>query len=122
MKREKMITGLAIALFSLVFGGAFFVHGYEGKIPELGFATERNIAPSSHQLDPNANWLAIEKLSNEDSLEDLENAYYYKMNEDKYIHINDGQSEVALPSKSRTDGPCAQVKCAQVKHNHSCNC
>ena len=48
-----------------------------------GFATGRNIVPFSHQLGPNANWLDIEELSNEDSLEDLENAYYYKMNEDE---------------------------------------
>ena len=78
-----MITGFAVAPLSLLFAGAFFVHGYEGKVPELGFSPVRNISPFSHQLGPNANWLAIEELSNEDSLEDLENAYYYKMNEDE---------------------------------------
>ena len=78
-----MITGFAGALLSLVFAGAFIMHGYEGKVPELGFTTVRNIVPFSHQLGPNANWLAIEELSNEDSLEYLENAYYYKMNEDE---------------------------------------
>ena len=78
-----MITGFAVAPLSLFFAGAFFVHGYEGKVPDLGFAPVRNIIPFSHQLGPNANWQAIEELSNEDSLEDLENAYYYKMNEDE---------------------------------------
>jgi hypothetical protein len=117
MKREKMITGLTVALFSLAFVGAFFVQGDEEKAPELGYAIERNIISSSRQLDPNANWLAIEELSNEDSLEDLENAYYYQMIEDEYIHINDCQMEVAPLAKSRTGEPFAQAK-----HNQSCDC
>ena len=117
MKREKMISGLAVALFSLVFVGAFFVQGDEEKAPELRYAIEKNIVSSSHQLDPNASWLAMEELSNEVSLEDMENAYYYEMIEDKYSDIKDGQIEVAPPSMPITGGPCSQTK-----HNHSCDC
>lgn len=117
MKREKMITGLAVALFSLFFVGVFFVQGYEEKAPELGYAIERNIVSASRQLDPNANGESVAALASEDSLEDLENAYYYQMIEDDYIHINDGQKEVASPAKSRTGGLCAQAK-----HNQSCDC
>ena len=117
MKREKMITGLSVALFSLVFVGAFFVQGDEEKAAELGYAIERNIISSSHQLDPNANGGSVAALTSEDRLEDLENAYYYQMVENDYIHINDGQMEVASPAKSRTGGLCAQDK-----HNQSLGC
>ena len=117
MKREKMITGLSVALFSLVFVGAFFVQGDEEKAAELGYAIERNIISSSHQLDPNANGGSVAALTSEDRLEDLENAYYYQMIEDEYIHINDCQMEVAPLAKSRTCEPFAQAK-----HNQSCDC
>ena len=117
MKREKMSTGLSVALFFLVFVGAFFVQGYEEKAPELGYAIERNIISSSHQLDLNANGEAVAALTSEDSLEDLENAYYYQMIEDEYVHINDCQMEVAPLAKSRTCEPFAQAK-----HNQSCDC
>ena len=117
MKREKMITGLTVALFSLAFVGAFFVQGDEEKAPELGYAIERNIISSSRQLDPNANGESVAALTSENSLEDLENAYYYQMIEDEYIHINDCQMEVAPLAKSRTGEPFAQAK-----HNQSCDC
>jgi len=117
MKREKMISGLAVALFSLVFVGAFFVQGDEEKTPELRYAIEKNIVSSSHQLDPNASWLAMEELSNEVSLEEMENAYYYEMIEDKYSDINDDQIEVTPPTKSSTGRLCSQAK-----QYHSCDC
>ena len=117
MKRVKLITGLAVALFSLVIVGAFFVQGDEEKAPEFRYAIEKKIVSSSHQLDPNGSGLTMEELSNEVSLEDMENAYYYEMIEDKYSDINDDQIKVAPPSTSSTGGPCSQTK-----HNHSCSC
>ena len=115
MKRKKMITSLKVALFSLVLVGAFFVQEDESKALEIGPSFERKVTSSSCQLDSNGKWIAMEVGSNEVSLEDLENAYYYKMNEDKYI---DGQIEAANSSKTRSCGePCTQINNCQ-----SCDC
>lgn len=112
-----MITSLAVAIFSLVFVGAFFVQAYAGKVSELGSAIKRNVVPSSLQLNPKANCKAVEELSDEDSLEDLENAYYYKMTEGKDVHINDGQIEDANPSKVYSCETCVQINNCQF-----CDC
>lgn len=97
MKSKKMITGLAAALFCLVLVGVSFAQEYEGDGPEFGFTVERNIVSTSPRLDPDANWRALAALPYEGS---LENTVDYQLNPDKYIHIKDGQIEVATPQKA----------------------
>ena len=86
MKSKKVIIGMAVTLFCLVLVGAFLAQGYETEGSELRCAVVRNVVPYSFQLVPNANNEAMATLTSEDSLEDLENAYYYQMIEDKYKH------------------------------------
>jgi len=111
MKIKKMIAGMAAILFCLVFVVALAAQEYEREVS--GFTVERTVAPSSNQfnLDANRGWTGI--MTTEDSLEDLENAYYYQMIEDQYININDGRMEVSAPLKD------------QLKRNNnhpSCKC
>lgn len=115
MKRKKMITSLTVALFSVVLVGAFFVPGVEREALELESASERNVVSSSCQLNSKGNWVAMQNLSNEISLEDLENAYYYQMIEDMSIV---GQAEAENSTKARScDEPCVQINSCQ-----SCDC
>lgn len=86
MKSKKMIIGMTATLFCLVFLGAFLAQGYETERSGFRCAVERNVAPYSFRLAPNANKESMDTLSSETSLEDLENAYYYQMIEDKYKH------------------------------------
>lgn len=102
---------MTTTLFCLVFVGALSAQEYEREVP--GFVVERTVVPSSNQfnLDTNRGWTGI--MTTEDSLEDLENAYYYQMIEDQYLNIDDGQLEVSAPLKD------------QLKRNNnhpSCKC
>jgi hypothetical protein len=112
-----MISSLAVALFSLVLVAAIFLQGDEVKSLESGSAIERNVVSSSRQISPKANWIAMEELSNEDSLEDLETAYYYQMIEEKSRDAIDCQVEVATPSQSKS---CKSFN--QINNCQSCAC
>ena len=107
MKSKIMIAGMAAILFCLVIVGALSAQEYEREVS--GFAVERTFAPSSNQFNLDTNGIK----TTVDSLEDLENAYYYQMIEDQYLKINDGQMEVSDPLKD------------QLKRNNnhpSCKC
>lgn len=115
MKSKKMTIGMTATLLCLVFLGAFLAQGFEMEDFELRCVVERNVAPSYSQRGPNVNKETIAKLSSEASIEDLENAYYYQMIEEKYI---DGQVEFVNSSKTRScDEPCTQIINCQ-----SCDC
>jgi len=101
MKSKKMITGMAAILFCLVFVGALSAQEYERDIS--GFAVEGVVAPSSNQLNLNANWGVMGKQTKEVSLEELESAYYYQMIEEQYINNNDGQMEISAPQKDQLE-------------------
>ena len=109
MKSKKMITGMAAVLFCLVFVGALSAQEYDKKFSS--FAVERTVAPSSNQYHLDANRGVTGIMSTVDSLEDLENAYYYQMIEEQYI--NDGQMEVSSPLKDQLE---------QNKNHPSCKC
>ena len=109
MKSKKMITGMAEILFSLVFVGALSAQGYDKK--SSGFAVERTVAPSSNQFHLDANRGVTGTMSAEDSLEDLENAYYYQMIEEQYINNNDGQMEISAPHKDQLDRSNTHPSC-----------
>lgn len=109
MKSKKMITGMAAILFCLVFVGALSAQGYDKKFS--GFVVERTVAPSSNQFHLDANRGVTGTISTEDSLENLENAYYYQMIEEQYII--DGQMEVSSPLKDQSE---------QNKNHPSCKC
>ena len=117
MRKKTMTIGMTATFLCLVFLGAFLAQGYEMEDYEPRCAIERNVTPSYSQRGPNVNKETIARLSSEASIEDLENAYYYQMIEDEYIHINDCKMEVAPLVKSRTSEPFAQAK-----HNQSCDC
>jgi len=109
MKSKKMITGMAEILFSLVFVGALSAQGYDKK--SYGFSVERTVAPSSNQFHLDVNRGVTGTMSAEDSLEDLENAYYYQMIEEQ--SIIDGKIEVSSPLKDQSE---------QNKNHPSCKC
>ena len=115
MKSKKIIIVMTATLLCIVFLGAFLAQGYEVEGFELRCAIERNVAPSYSQRDLNVNKETIAKLSSEASIEDLENAYYYQMIENKYV---DGQVEFITPSKT---GSCDEP-CTQINNCQSCNC
>ena len=115
MKNKTMTIGMTATFLCLVFLGAFLAQGYEMEDYELRCAIERNVATSYSQRGPNVNKETIARLSPEASIEDLENAYYYQMIEDKNI---DGQIEFINPSKTGScDDPCTQINNCQ-----SCKC
>jgi len=101
MKSKKMITGMAAILFCLVFVGALSAQEYERDVS--GFSVEGVVAPSSNQLNLNANWGVMGKQTKEVSLEELESAYYYQMIEEQYINNNDGQMEISAPQKDQLE-------------------
>ena len=115
MKKKTMTIGMTATFLCLVFLGAFLAQGYEMEDYEPRCAIERNVTPSYSQRGPNVNKETIARLSSEASIEDLENAYYYQMIDDKYI---DGQIEFVNCSKTRScDDPCTQINSCQ-----SCDC
>ena len=101
MKSKKMIVGMAAILFCLVFVGALSAQEYAGEFS--GFAVERTLALSSNQFNLDANRWGTGIKTTEDSLEDLENAYYYQMIEDQSVNINDGQMEASVPLKDQLE-------------------
>ena len=111
MKSKKMNAGMAAILFFLVFVGALSAQEHEREVS--GFAVERTVAPSSNHLNLNANWGVLGAQTTEDSLEDLENAYYYQMIEDQYINSDDVQMDASAPLKD-------QLK--QNNNHPSCKC
>ena len=111
MKSKKVIVGMAAILFCLVFVGALSAREHDREFSD--FAVERSLALSSNQFHLDANRGGIGIKTTEDSLEDLENAYYYQMIEDQSVNINDGKMEVSAPLKD------------QLKRNNnhpSCKC
>jgi hypothetical protein len=115
MKSKKVTIGMTATLLYLVFFGVILAQGYEMEDFELRCSIERNEAPSYSQRGPSVNKETNAKLSSEASIEDLENAYYYQMIDDKYI---DGQMEFINLSKT---GSCDEP-CTQINNCHSCNC
>ena len=109
MKSKKMITGMAAILFYLVLVGALSAQEYERDVS--GFAVEGTVAPSSNQLNLNANWGVMGQQTKKVSLEELESAYYYQMIEEQ--NIIDGQIEVSSPLKDQSE---------QNKNHPSCKC
>jgi hypothetical protein len=101
MKSKKMITGMTAILFCLVFVGALLAQEIEREVS--GFAVEGAVAPSSNQLNLNANWGVMGKQAKEVSMEELENAYYYQMIEEQYINNNDSQMEISAPHKDQLE-------------------
>ena len=97
MKSKKIITGMMAILFCLVFVGALLAQEYEREVS--GLAVEGTVAPSSNQINLNANWGVMGKQTTEVSLEVLENAYYYQMIEEQYNNSNDGQMEISAHNK-----------------------
>ena len=83
MKNAKMIIGMAATLFCLILVGSILTQENERESSDSVFAVERTVSPSSNQLYLNANWGVNGKQGAEASIEDLENAYYYKMIEDQ---------------------------------------
>ena len=109
MKSKKMITGTAAILFCLLFVGALSAQEDERDVS--GFALEGAVAPTSNQLNLNANWEVMGKQTTEVSLEELENAYYYQMIEEQYINSNDGQMEISAPHKDQLDRSNTHPSC-----------
>jgi hypothetical protein len=101
MKSKKMIPGMAAILFYLVLVGALSAQEYERDVS--GFAVEGTVAPSSNQLNLNANWGVMGQQTKKVSLEELESAYYYQMIEEQYINNNDGQMEISAPHKDQLE-------------------
>jgi len=109
MKSKKMITGMAAILFCLLFVGALSAQEDERDVS--GFVLEGAVAPTSNQLNLNANWEVMGKQTTEVSLEELENAYYYQMIEEQYINSNDGQMEISAPHKDQLDRSNTHPSC-----------